>query len=286
MEGTTDAIVKERITFVIFTFNEEKRIHWAAQNFLPWGRVLIVDNYSEDRTVEIARSLGCDVLLNKNEGWVEEEKTVLRVKAAVETEWIYWAFADEIADAATIQTILEGIASNRYSIINIARKNYYYGTFCYDAFSDRMNRIFKKDAIDFTGNTIHNFGVVTVPESRILFLDKKKYYVHHFNSYTAKKYLSTIDRYTDIEAGRMSKTEKTSMATILIRSLKILIGNYWIRGAYKAGLPGLFVVMEMIYYRWLVEMKLYEAQGSLHIARIEELNDSVRRQIVTAPNQS
>lgn len=284
MEGTADTTANERITFVIFTFNEEKRIHWAAQNFLPWGRVLIVDNYSEDRTVEIARSLGCDVLLNKNEGWGEEETIVLRVKAAVQTEWIYWGFADELADATTMRKILEGVTSDRYSIINIARKNYYYGRFCYDAFADRMNRIFKKDAIDFTGNTIHHFGTVTVPEDRILYLDKKTYYVHHFNAYTAKKYLHTMDRYTDIEAEGIGHAKQTSVATIFIRSLKILIGNYWIRGAYKAGLPGLFAVLEMIYYRWLVEMKLYEIQESLAVSRIEELNDAVRRQMVTGPN--
>jgi len=155
-----------KVTFVLFTYNEEQRIERAIQNFIPFGPVLVVDNESEDQTRQIALRHGCEVLIHKNAGWVEDEITTARVKSAVGTPWIYWGFADEMVDAKTIRAILSEIDSGRCDIVNIARKNYYYGEFCHELFADRMNRIFKKDAIDFTGNKIHCFGKV-VPGSRI-----------------------------------------------------------------------------------------------------------------------
>lgn len=80
----------KQITFVLFMFNEEARIERAVRNFLPYGRVLVVDNHSTDRTVEIAKSLGADVLLHKNQGWVEDEHTTSVVKSVVQTPWLYW----------------------------------------------------------------------------------------------------------------------------------------------------------------------------------------------------
>ena len=94
-----------KITFVLFMFNEEARIERAVRNFLRYGRVLVVDNYSTDRTVEIAKSLGADVLLHKNQGWVEDEHTTSVVKAAVQTPWLYWGFSDEIVDRATMEAM-------------------------------------------------------------------------------------------------------------------------------------------------------------------------------------
>jgi len=288
MEAAKVARRSDAITFVVFTFNEEARIEWAIRNFQAWGRVLVVDNYSTDRTVEIAKSYGCDVLLNKNQGWVEDLTTTDRVKATVQTEWIYWGFADELVEAHTLNAILDAVECGKYSIVNIARKNYYYGKFCHDAFADRMNRIFKKGAIDFSKNTIHHFGSVTVPETDICYLDKKKYYVHHFNSYTSKTYLRTMDRYTDTQAIEAAKTEKPlssalNVAILFAKSMKIFVLNYWIRGGYKAGPAGLLIVLQMVYYRWLLSMKIHEVQNGLSAEEIEHLNDKIRGSFPTIP---
>lgn len=273
------------ITFVVFTYNEEKRIEWAIKNFLPWGRVLIVDNYSEDRTVDIARSYGCEVLLNKNSGWVEDAVTVSRVKAAVQTEWIYWGFADELVSAETLDAILAVIASGKYSIINIARKNHYYGKFCYDAFADRLNRIFKKEAIDFSNNTIHLFGTPTVPESSICFLESQRHFVHHYISYIAKSYCNVMDRYTDTQAtgtaDRLSRFSVWKMTLLLFaRSAKLVVWNLLLRGGYKAGAAGLYLVLENVYYQWLLNMKDYERRNGLSVAEIEKLNDAERGKLL------
>jgi len=267
-----------RITFVLFTFNEEKRIERAILNFVPFGRILVVDNESTDATREIAQRHGCEILVNKNPGWVEDEITVSRVKAAVTTEWIYWAFADEMIEADAVEAIFSAIESGRYDIVNVARKNYYYGQFCYDLFADRMNRVFKKDAIDFTGNKIHCFGQV-VPGSRICTIPGN-HFVHHFISNTAKAYLHVMDRYTDTES--MEERVAPSLTRLLLSGCKTVLLNVFVRRGYQGGMPAYFLVANMIYYRWLSGMKLYERKQGLDRTVIESKNDSVRDRILEA----
>jgi glycosyltransferase involved in cell wall biosynthesis len=266
------------ITFVLFTFNEERRIEWAIKNFLGWGKILIVDNYSEDKTVEIARSYGCDVLLNKNKGWVEDPETVANVWAAVQTEWIYWGFADEMADAATLDAITTATRSGKYSIVNVVRKNFYYGKFLHDAFADGMNRIFQKQAIDFSKNTIHQFGEVTVPKSQICCLDAKKFYVRHFISNNASSYLRSLGRYAEIDSSTYTGT--LSKAVLGMKLLKIFIVEYLLHGGYRSGFPGFAMLLQMMNYRCLIHMNAYESRNDLDVQKIEMLNDEVRKTLL------
>ncbi len=268
----------DKITFVIFTFNEEARVERAVRNFIASGRVLVVDNHSTDRTRELAEKTGATVLLNQNQGWVEDEKTTALVKAAVRTPWIYWAFADEMIDRPTMHTILQAVESDIYSIVRIVRKNYYYGRFCHDAYADALNRVFKKDAIDFTGNTIHHFGRVTVPDSQILALDGRKYFVHHFISNTAKTYLRVMDGYTDIQAAR---TAPRSATRTLLGMVRTVASNYLLRGGYKAGLPGFFFALQFAYYVALLNMKRYELDHNLSFGTIEGCNNAARDQLLS-----
>lgn len=264
------------ITFVIFTYNEAERIGRVIKNFKPFGNILVVDNFSSDDTVAIARNEGCDILMNKNPGWCEDVDTASRVKETVKTEWIYWGYADELVRKEALIEIINDIKSDNFDILNIKRKNYYYGYFLHEAFADRMNRIFKKNAIDFAGNTIHSFGQPAVSNDRIKFLSPN-IFVHHFISNTAKSYLGSIDRYTDIEA---DKHQKSAAWLIILRSLKGFVGNYFVRGAYRAGAPGLYVCILMVFYPLMAMMKQYEKRMGIDRAEIERINNIERDNII------
>ncbi len=270
-------VYSDKITFVIFTYNEEARIERVIQNISGWARILIIDNHSTDATREIAERLGAEVFLNKNNGWFEDYDTIQRIQNRVETPWLYWGFTDELLDYETLSIIIQAVESGKYKIVNIARKNYYYGRFCHNAYADRLNRVFEKNAIDFRGNVIHGFGKAAVPEDKILFLNSKKYFVKHFISNTAKQYLATIDRYTDIQA---VTNKKCSGLNLVARIFKAFIMQYIFHGAYKAGKAGLFLVLQMMYYQCILAMKTHEREHGLSFTGIEELNNVERDAIL------
>lgn len=263
----------DKITFVIFTYNEQARVERAVRNFRDVAQVLVVDNLSTDRTAELATAAGARVLPHKNPGWVEDEDTAAVVKAAVTTPWIYWAYSDEMIDAATLSVILRTVEDDRVEVVRMARKNYYYGKFCHEAYSNRMDRAFRLNAIDFTGNTIHNFGRTTVPESAIVDLDPDKYFVHHFISNTAKSYMRSIDGYTDIEA---THTRASPIAILFLRVVKNFCTNFFLRRGYKAGKAGVYLGLQMAYYDFLLGMKAYEREQDISTGSIEREHDQIR----------
>lgn len=267
----------KQITFVLFMFNEEARIERAVRNFLPYGHVLIVDNHSTDRTVEIARTLGAEVLLHKNPGWVEDEHTTSVVKAAVRTPWMYWGFSDEIVDRQTMDAMLAAVEGGQCSIINITRKNYYYGEFCHDAYRNTQHRAFKKDAIDFRGNVIHGFGKATVPDSDVVRLDAETYFVHHFISNTAKSYMGSLDRYTDIEAMHSQPMPPLKM---LLRMVRGFVGHYFVKGGRKAGRAGFYLGLQTSMYTLMLCMKAYERVSDVSTRTIESRNNVTRDQLL------
>jgi glycosyltransferase involved in cell wall biosynthesis len=267
----------DKITFVLFMFNEEARVERAVRNFNKHGRVLIVDCFSTDRTCELAVALGAEILKYQNHGWVEDEETTSLIKATVKTPWIYWGFADEIVDRATMDKMLTAIESGKYAIVNIARKNYYYGEFCQASYSGIQNRAFQKDAIDFRGNRIHHFGKPTVPESSIAYLDPRKHFVHHFISNTTKVYLRTIDSYTDIEA---VDAPVRSSVKLLVRMTAGFMNNYFFRGGRRAGKAGFYFCMLNALYQLMTAMKVHEREFNLVKLTIEEHNNKVRDELL------
>ena len=265
------------ITFVIFTFNEEKRIERAIKNFLGFGRILVVDNDSTDGSREIAKQYDCDILINRNAGWVEDEITAARVKDAVTTEWIYWGFADEMIDRQSLEAVFAVVNGKNHDIVNIVRKNYYYGSFCNKLAADRMNRIFRKNSIDFRGNTLHHFGH-PVSGSRVHSLPQK-YFVHHFISNTATSYLKVMDRYTDME--NSSDVPMPSLLRLVVATFKAAVLNLVFRRGYKSA-PAYLLGANVIYYRWLSAMKSYEKSLQLSRTAIEEKNDAFRDRILSS----
>ena len=123
MTDHTDAT----ITWVVFTYNEAARIERVVRNLRASGPVLVVDNYSADDTCRLAESLGARILLNKNPGWVEDEDTARAVKAAVQTPWIYWGYADEMMSPETIDHLKAIVSKGHHDVVSIGRRTIFMG---------------------------------------------------------------------------------------------------------------------------------------------------------------
>lgn len=267
------------ITFVIFTFNEEARIENVIKNFIDFGKILIADNKSTDRTIEIAKNYGCDIFIReKHYDFVENQELTDSLYSVITTDWLYYGFADEMLEKSTLLEIGKIIDEDKFDIINIDRKNYFYGDFCYDLFNSRTNKIFKKHKIDFTHNKIHGFGTPSVSNDKIFVLNDK-YFVHHFISNNAASYLNVINRYTDNEIGTLSKYHNSVFYSILFFFKNIFI-NYFFRKGYKSGFSGIVLIELTIFYSIIKKIKIYEKLEGISPSNIEEKNNKIRKLII------
>ena len=81
--------IDEKITFIVFTFNEESRIISVIKNVRKYGKVLIIDNFSTDETIKIASSFGAKVVLHKNTGYGGDRGSFEKVIEHVDTPYIF-----------------------------------------------------------------------------------------------------------------------------------------------------------------------------------------------------
>jgi glycosyltransferase involved in cell wall biosynthesis len=266
------------ITFVIFTYNEEKRIERVIKNFKNYGNVLIADNRSTDRTQEIARENGCEILIReKHYVYVENQEMVNLIYDKITTNWIYWGFADEMLEKDTLIQIRDIIAQDKHDIISMDRKNYFYGSFCDNIYNAYTHKIFRRGAIDFTQNVIHGMGTPTVSAERIYTMPDI-YFIHHFISNTASSYLNVINRYTDEEV-KFSQKNKTSIWYLVYLVFKVMVSRFLKRG-YKAKYAGVALTELTVFYELIKNMKLYEDANGLDTPAIEKKNDKYRDEIL------
>jgi glycosyltransferase involved in cell wall biosynthesis len=91
---------------VILTRNEAQHIQDCLASLQWCDRVVLSDSYSDDGTVEIARSAGAEVLQRPFDNFASQRNAALQ---AVDAEWIFFVDADERATpelAAEVRQIL------------------------------------------------------------------------------------------------------------------------------------------------------------------------------------
>ena len=101
---------KNNITFVIFAYNEEKRIEYPIRNFIDYGEVIVIDNFSEDKTKEIAEKYWAKVYQYKNQWYVETQEELDFVRSKLKTDYVVRTFADIIWDKLLLEDTIKIIS--------------------------------------------------------------------------------------------------------------------------------------------------------------------------------
>lgn len=273
----------EKITFVIFTFNEERRIEYVLRRFQAYGKILIVDNFSTDKTVEIAKKYQANVFQRKNEmGWGEEEHEVERILSKVDTEWVYWGYADEIAAPGLLEKMVEVSTGSKYKIIKFQRRNVHYGVKDLYLENAIQYRYFKKGSIDFKGNKIHGFGNIVCKNEEILELPLvDDYALFHFSTYNISKYEQNHSVYSDVEAKHnVEKGKKIKVKHLIARPIKMFLKYYIINGGWKAGIPGLIMTMQYCFFTFNTLAKTREIDNNVTLETIEKNYDKLKEDML------
>jgi glycosyltransferase involved in cell wall biosynthesis len=83
------------VCVLILTYNEERNIAEALQSVVGWAsQVIVVDSFSQDRTVEIARKFPCIVVQHAFQSYSDQRNWSL-TEAPVRCEWVLFLDADE-----------------------------------------------------------------------------------------------------------------------------------------------------------------------------------------------
>lgn len=275
-----------KISFVIFTYNEEKRIPYVIENFIKYGEVLIMDGGSLDKTKEISESLGAKFFLRpKNDkAYVETQDIFSFVKENISTDYIYWGFADNIAPKTLIEKFVQISTEGYFKIVYVSLYTYLWGNVENYALKSYTPFFFHKDFIDFSDNQIHSMGKFLGSKKESIRLpNSEEYSLRHFSSYNSNKFTQGHLRYAEEEAlGMFVSGKKFGIFKMLKSMLKFLF--IWGRQGIKGGALSLIIPLNYAFFRLMVYTKLFELENEITLNSIEVKYSEEKKKILKKNN--
>jgi glycosyltransferase involved in cell wall biosynthesis len=276
--------MNSQITFLVFTFNEERRLEHYLKCIQGWGRIVIIDNYSTDKTREIASRYTENIHTFRNPGYIENKETMDFALSKVTGKWAYLGYVDELLPKPLLQRLVEIAKDERYRIIKIYRKNFMYGQEIFNYGKHHM-RMFVPGAVDFTGNIVHKLGQFLVPTHQIHEIPASEdTSLWHFSSYNTSRLELAHNRYADLEAKQRHEmlNQRFSGIRALWKLIFYFFSTYLGLGGFRGGWPGFFISLQIAYFRLSIEARLWEYDNDVSLEKIERFYDEVKLKLLKA----
>ena len=247
-----------RLTVVTLTLNEERniteclaKVQWADQR-------LVVDSGSTDRTVELARAGGAEVMQIEWKGYGHARNLALERASG---DWVLWLDADERVPEALSGEIRQILATNdtQVSGYELARRAYFLGKWIRHCgwYPGYIVRLFRKGKAHFTETLVHEALTVDGPVGRM------KNDLLHFTDHDLEQYFRKFNSYTSLAARDMAAARRSAgIADLLFRPPFMFLKMYVLRGGFMDGIHGFVLCVVSSAYVFVKYAKLWELTRS------------------------
>jgi glycosyltransferase involved in cell wall biosynthesis len=136
-----------KVSVIILTYNEAENIARSIENTISWAHeVIVLDSYSEDNTVEIAKTLGARVVQRKFDNYSAQRNYAIK-EIQLETDWILFLDADEYLSGDLKKEINFELANPTADGYYLKRRFYFDGSWVKwgGYYPIWILRLFKKD---------------------------------------------------------------------------------------------------------------------------------------------
>ncbi|MCD6364169.1 MAG: glycosyltransferase family 2 protein [Synergistetes bacterium] len=117
--------LKKGISAIVHTFNEEHNIRNCLESVKWADEIVIIDMYSEDKTVEIAREYTDKIYFFERKGYADPARQFGIDQASC--KWILIVDADEMIPKRLSQRLKEIAEKDEADVVYIPRRNFLFG---------------------------------------------------------------------------------------------------------------------------------------------------------------
>lgn len=243
-----------QLSAIIITKNEEDIIADCLESVSFCDEILVIDNNSTDRTVEIAQRFTAKIVPG-----VGSDFAALRnigIKKA-KGKWLLYIDADERVTTELKEAILEKISdkTTKESAFSLKRKNFYLGTYEWPQIEE-IPRLFKKTDLQEWYGALHESAKVT---GEIGQLDG---FLEHFTHRNLTYMVTKTNTWSVTEATLRYEANHPQMTWW--RFPRVMLGaffnSYITQKGYKVGTAGLIESMFQAYSMFITYAKLWEMQ--------------------------
>ncbi len=243
---------KPGISLITVTLNEEQLIGQCLRSAWFCDELVVVDSFSSDRTVEIARGLGARVIQREFTSYVDQKQFALDQATR---DWVLLMDADEQAThelGREIESVVNAAAAtDGYSIRRVLYHLGYYYT--RPIYPDRPLRLFRRAHGHIGGRDPHDKVVVAGRVARL------RAPILHFSYRDVADHVATMNRFSTRAAAESEPGIMTPFKMLGNPAWRFF-NFYVLRGGFRDGGRGLYAAMAAAFYVFLKYAKLYERQ--------------------------
>lgn len=251
--GVQAKLLMPKVSAVIITYNEEQNIKRTLAKLAWCDEIIIVDSYSTDNTISLAKSFGCKVFYKQFEGYGSQKQFAVS-KAA--NDWILCIDADEVLTDQLVEEMKSALVSDHSYAGFSCRMNMVFldKEFRYGKESERyFIRLFNKKQGGLSEDKVH--------ESIRLNGEVKKlqHTIRHYSYTSLHQCLEKTNRYSSYSAEMaFSKGKNKSLPAILFGLPFNFFKYYLLELNCLNGRKGFYWSVFLSYYHFAKYVKLNE----------------------------
>ena len=242
----------KKLTAIIPTFNEEHNIEDVIESVSFADEIMVVDSFSTDKTVEIARRYTDFIIRKKYENDSSQKNWAI---PQANFDWILLVDADERVSTGLRNEIVRVLKDDPECVaFRIRRSNYFMGKKI--RFSgwqgDSVTRLFKRDECRYQNKRVHaeieTAGKIGRLENKLI-----------HNTYTnLASYLEKANSYSTRGAyDRVGEVKKVTFYHLLIKPFFRFLKHYVIRLGFLDGREGFIISVLSAQHVFMRSLKLW-----------------------------
>ena len=245
--------MKLPLSVVIITKNEERNMHDCLKSVVDWAdEIVIVDDESTDRTVEISKSYGAKVYHRKmdNEG-IHRNWAYAQAK----NEWVLSLDADEMVSSELRDELAAVLPSTKFHAFDMPLRNHIgkYWVKHSGWYPAGKLRLFMKSRFKYEEVGVHP-RVFLQGDTGHLTKD-----IIHKGYPDFEHFLASLNRQTTLEAEKWIETgRKMTLGVAVWRAVDRFFRSFIGKKGYKDGFVGLMITFFAMLYQVMSYAKYYE----------------------------
>lgn len=241
------------ISAVVLTKNEAEQIK-TCLNSLKWcDEILVIDDFSEDKTREIAKSLGAKVLKRHLDDDFSSQRSFALTKTKY--SWVLYVDADEKVTAKLRDEILKAIKDESLFGYYLERKDLFLGKpLEFGETKIKLLRLIKKGRGKWR-RKVHEYwetdGEVGVLDSILL----------HDSHRSLTDFIRKINKYSDLHQKELKKEKKASIIKVVFWPLGKLVNNLIFKLGILDFTYGFVLAIFMSFHSFLAWSRLWLSEN-------------------------
>jgi len=245
------------ISVIVNTYNEEKYLDRCLSHLTWADEIVVVDMYSSDKSVEIARKYTDKIFYHERTISVLYARNFSLSKAS--GDWVLIVDPDEVMPQSLGERLRElSLSKPDFKAVAIPFQTICFGKELKHTYPlIWKSRFLKKDSVDFP-KRVHSDPVINGTTYHLP--AESRYITKHYVAEDVYRFVEKMNRYTSDEAMHLYKDNgaRSSIILMLRKPIAEFINYYFKRKGYKDGIEGFIFSVLMAVYRFLIYIKLWE----------------------------